>query len=165
MTMGGHADLAPSDSGAGTSRRRVVLFGPLLVAAWLVGCAGTPAPAALDVNALTAAGFKGYIAKTQEQREHLQSLAPGRLTELQVTGVHYFVYPDAAQDRVYVGREPQYAAYLKLQPEGAIPSMAKQQAEDMASYNRQDVGMQANTHRDLTDPYSDWTSLNDIGNR
>jgi hypothetical protein len=165
MTTGSRADPAAGESGNGISLRRAVLLGPIVFVAWLVGCAGMPPPPAPDTNALTAAGFKVYVAQTQEQREHLQSLVPGRLTELQRTGVQYFVYPDAAHDRIYVGRGAQYTAYLKLQPEGAIPSITKPQAADLTSYNRQDVGMQANTYRDLSDPYSDWTSLNDIGNR
>ncbi len=166
MTMGRDADFAADRWGSSKSLRRAVLLGPIVFVAWLAGCAGAPpSPPTPDTNDLRAAGFKVRVAQTQAQREHLQSLAPGRLTELQRTGVRYFVYPDAAHDRIYVGGEAQYAAYVKIQPGGAIPSMANSQAADLASYGHQDVGMQANTHRDHTDPYSDWADLNDIGDR
>lgn len=136
-------------------------LGALVVTALCFGCA-TPPPPPPDEVQLTAAGFKVVVAKTALQREHLQSLPPGKVTELQRTGTHYFVYPDAARNQIYVGTPKEYQAYLRLRPAGAN-TLATQSAADMASYVRQDDAMQKNTNRDLADPYYFWDSFGGLG--
>jgi hypothetical protein len=127
-----------------------------------VGCAGTPQPPPVDPTQLSAAGFKIVVAKTVAQQEHVKTLPPGTITEWQRTGVQYFVYPDAANNRIYVGTPKEYAAYRRLRP-GNYPSPNAQQAADMASYEKQDAAMQNYTQRDLADPYYFWDSFGGLG--
>ena len=129
-----------------------------------LSCAST-APLAPNDSQLTAAGFKVVAAKTTQQQEHVQSLAPGTISELQRNGVHFFVYPDAGNNRIYVGTAKEYATYQRLNPSaGSISgSLAQQKAADMASYDKQDQTMRANTNRDLSDPYFFWPSFEQLG--
>ncbi len=127
-----------------------------------VGCAGTPQPPPVDETQLLAAGFKIVIAKTAQQQQHVQALPPGTITEWQRTGRQYFVYPDVAHTRIYVGTPKEYAAYQRLRP-GSYPSVGAQQSADMASYEKQDAAMQNYTQRDLADPYYFWDSFDGLG--
>jgi hypothetical protein len=131
------------------------------LAAFAQGCA-SPGPPPPDRNQLLAAGFKIVVATTSQQREHLQTLPPGKITEWQRNGAHFFVYPDAAKNQLYVGTPKEYAAYQRPQ-RGNYPTLAQQQAADMASYNKQDAAMQKNTNRDLSDPYFFWPSFDALG--
>ena len=128
----------------------------------VAGCASAPQPPPVDEAQLSAAGFKIVEAKTPQQQGHVKSLPPGQITEWQRTGVHYFVYPDAAHNRIYVGTPKEYAAYRRLRP-GNYPSLATQEAADMASYEKQDAAMQNYTQRDLNDPYYFWDSFDSLG--
>jgi len=142
-------------------RRLFVKLGAVAVTAIFSGCASTTPPPP-DESQLLAAGFKVVVAKTVQQKEHLQTLPPGQITEWQRTGVHFFVYPDAAKSQILVGTEKEYAAYRRLQPNGG-PTLAQQQAADMASYSKQDAAMQMYTARDLADPYYFWDSFDGLG--
>ena len=121
------------------------------------GCATPSAsPPRPDESALVAAGFKVMAATTAQQKEHLQRLPADRLTELQRTGAHYFVYADSAKNQLYVGTPKEYAAYQRLRPgEYSTPA----EAADMASCLKQDAAMQKETARDLADPYFFWPSF------
>ena len=133
----------------------------MAVTAILSACASTTPPPP-DESQLLAAGFKVVVAKTVEQKEHLQTLSPGKITEWQRTGVHFFVYPDVAKSQIYVGTEKEYAAYRRVHPNGGA-SLAQRQAADMASYAKQDAAMQMYTARDLADPYYFWDSFDGLG--
>jgi hypothetical protein len=126
-----------------------------------LGCASVVGPPPIDTSQLVAAGFKPVDLETPKQLERLQQLPPGKLTEWQNTGKHYFVYPDAAKKQLYVGRPAEYQAYLKLSGGTAGPSLAQQSGADMANYAKQDAGMSMLTARDADDPY--WWSLDNIG--
>jgi len=84
------------------------------------------------------------------------------VTEWQRTGKHFFVYPDPARNQLYVGTPKEYEAYRRLAPGGG-PTLAQQQAADMASYGKQDAAMQMYTNRDLADPYYFWDSFDGLG--
>lgn len=128
----------------------------VLVLALATGCAGTPAPAssAPSESLLSAAGFKTLAATTAEQRQHLQWLHPGQVTAVQLTGKHYYVYPDVAKNQLYVGTPKEYQAYLALRTQNGLPNptpqdwdtasrqryMAKQD-EKMAKINTQDASI------------------------
>ena len=134
------------------------VLGALATALLIVACAGAPqSPPKPDPDKMVAAGFKAVDAKTPDQQMHVKALAPGRFTELQRTGRHFFVYPDAASNRVYVGTPKEYQAYLGADPAYGA-ALSRQQAEDVASYNRQDAAMAAYTSRDYNDPYYFWPS-------
>jgi hypothetical protein len=143
---------------------RILAMLGALATALALGCAGTAQPLP-DESRLLAAGFKVVSAKTPQQQQHLQSLPAGKVTEWQRTGKHFFVYPDPAGNRIYVGTPKEYEAYLRLQPGGSGPSLAQQQAADLASYNKQDAAMQTYTSRDLADPYYFWDSFDGLGFR
>jgi hypothetical protein len=127
-----------------------------LTAAWLaLGCAGAPQPAPDDSQLLLQSGFKALAVTTPEQQQHLQSLPPGKVSELQRTGKHFFVYPDRAGNRLLVGTPAEYAAYRQLRPDTG-PTLGQQQAADIRSYDKQDAAMSMYTTRDLNDPYYFW---------
>jgi hypothetical protein len=143
-------------------RRSVfAMLAALAAMAILCGCAST-APPPPDASQLLAAGFRVVVAKTVEQQQHLQALQPGKITEWQRNGVHFFVYPDVAKNQIYVGTQKEYLAYRRVQPDTG-PTLAQQQAADLASYNKQDAAMQMYTTRDLADPYYFWDSFDGLG--
>ena len=65
-------------------------------------------------NMLSAAGFKMVPAATPEQKAHLQTLPPDKVTMVQREGKTYFVFPDRKQQVLYVGQQAQYDEYQKL---------------------------------------------------
>jgi len=141
--------------------RRLATLGALALTVLAAGCAGTTQPS-LDTSQLLAAGFKIVAARTEAQQAQLQSLPTGQITEWQRTGKRYFVYPDVAGKRLFVGTPTEYSAYLRL-ASGTAPAMARQQESDLASYNKQDATMQMLTKRDLADPYYFWESFDGLG--
>jgi hypothetical protein len=144
------------------ARRHALATLAALALPWtLFGCAGTAPPSPSESD-LVAAGFKVLTAKTAQQQEHLRSLPPGTITAWQRNGVEYYVYPDAGNDRLYVGTPKEYAAYRRLRP-GDYPSSGQQQVSDVGSYNKQDAAMQKYTNRDLADPYYFWPTFGDLG--
>ena len=76
----------------------------------VAGCATTQQ----TENLLSAAGFKTVIATTAKQKQHLATLAPGKITSVQKKGTTYFVFPDAKHNQLYVGTQTQYTAYQNL---------------------------------------------------
>jgi len=75
-----------------------------------VGCATTTK----TENMLSAAGFKMMPAATPEQKAHLKTLPPDKVTMVQREGKTYFVFPDLKQQVLYVGQQAQYDEYQKL---------------------------------------------------
>ena len=146
----------------GDGRRWVLaLVSMFATFAILTGCASPPPPPP-DESQLLAAGFKVLVAKNVQQQEHLRTLAPGRITEWQRNGSHFFVYPDVAKNQLYVGTPKEYAAYRRVRPDDGA-TLSQQQAAEMASYQKQDAAMQMYTNRDLADPYYFWDSFDGLG--
>ena len=141
------------------SRRAVLTIAAALAATALIGCATPPPPP--NESQLLAAGFKVVPAKTVQQQEHLQALPQNTLTEWQRNGKHFWVYPDVTKKQLYVGTPKEYEAYRRVVP-ATGPTLAQQQAANMASYEKQDAGMQFNTNRDLADPYYFWDSFDGL---
>jgi hypothetical protein len=140
----------------------LAIIRPLAVMLFVAGCAGTTqSPPPPDETQLLAAGFKVVVAKTPEQQRHLQALTPGKLTELQRNGQHFFVYPDASKNQIYVGTPKEYQAYQGTRP-GYSTALTQQQAADLASYNKQDAAMATYTARDLADPYYFWPTFDGL---
>ena len=139
------------------------ILSALAAAAVAVGCASAPpSPPPVDESLLSAAGFKVIVATTVQQQEHLQTLTPGKFRAVERNSVPYYLYPDAAKNRIYVGTEKEYQAYLRLHPgnnENLQNELNAQQAADRASYAKQDKGIQNATQRDLSDPYFFWPSF------
>jgi hypothetical protein len=133
----------------------IVLMSGLGMAVMLTTSAGAaPAASPVDEAQLTSLGFKVLVATTPAQTDWVKRLAPGRMRPMQRTGKHYFIYPDAAGNRIFVGGPQEYEAYLQLHPEDdAIAKQRAQEAANRAYRAMQDDTMKKATARDLTDPF------------
>ena len=98
-----------------------VIIGLLGLGAIVVGCSTTKS----TENLLSVAGFRMFPAATVEQKAHLGTLPANKVTMVQREGKTYFVFPDAKQQAIYVGMQPQYSEYQRLR-------LQKQMAEDQA---------------------------------
>src|SRR5260221_6914683 len=61
---------------------------------------------------LIAAGFKTIARKTTAQKQKLQALPPGQLAQITKTGQPFYVFPDAAKKRAFVGGPDQSQALV-----------------------------------------------------
>ena len=86
-------------------------------AALLIGCATTQSTTQNRESMLVASGFKTITPKTAAQQQKLQSLPPGKVTMIQKGGKTYYVFPDPANNRAYIGRPKDYQAYQQLRAE------------------------------------------------
>ena len=100
---------------------------------------------------LTTAGFKTVAASTDRQLAQIPTLPAGQVTVISQTGRNWFVYPDLARNRVYVGTEKEYRTYLKLRAQNNLPDVDPQ-----AQYYKQDAAMNAATARDASIPQWEW---------
>jgi hypothetical protein len=83
-----------------------------LVAILAVGCASNNL---LDKeNAATGAGFKIITPAKPEQLALLQKLPPDKVTPITYGGKVYYILPDLANNRAYVGGPRQYQAYKQF---------------------------------------------------
>jgi hypothetical protein len=83
--------------------------------------------------------------------QQLPTLPAGQVTVITQTGKNWFVYPDLARNRVYVGTEAEYRAYLKLRAKNGLPDNDPQ-----ASYYKEDTGMTATSKRYAGIPWEGW---------
>jgi len=100
-------------------RTRVGLFAVVaLISMAIAACAemgGTTSKGSVrKEELLVQTGFKVKAVTTQKQKEHLAALAPNKVSPVTYNGKLYYAYPDAAHNRIYVGRQPQYNAYRQL---------------------------------------------------
>ena len=130
-------------------------------------CATVPAPSPLpDERLLTDAGFKTVVAATEQQKQHLQVLQQGIVSQVQQTGKHYFVYPDTTNSRLYVGTPKEYQAYLALRTKNGLPSPAPavMTTADMRSYLKQDAAMRkADAYDAQIPPWAIWPDFANLG--
>ena len=96
-----------------------------ILAAFLLGCTSTHQ----KENMLSASGFKAIPANSPQRVEHLNSLPDDRLTVANLNGHSYFVFPDRANDILFVGQEPQYQRYQKMRLESQLPEERVYEAE------------------------------------
>jgi hypothetical protein len=75
-----------------------------------VGCA-TTASTQNKESMLVASGFKTITPKTAAQQEKLQQLPPGKVAMINRKGRTYYIFPDPAQNKAYVGGPQEYQAY------------------------------------------------------
>ena len=131
-------------------------FAALVALSIAAGCAGPgSSPASLpNESLLTAAGFKTIAADTPERKRHLEWLHPEQVTAVQLTGEHYYVFPDVAKSLLYVGTPKEYQAYLALRTKNGLPGPKPQnwdaaqasrymaaQDQKMAKINTQDASI------------------------
>jgi hypothetical protein len=100
-----------------------------------VGCA-TTASTQNKESMLVASGFKTITPKTAAQQQKLQNLPPGKMAMVNRNGRTYYVFPDAAQNRAYVGGPQEYQAYQQLR---AANNLANENLETAEMY--QDAAM------------------------
>ena len=84
------------------------------LAAFLPACTTTPSSASASATPetlLKQAGFSTYVASTAEQKAHVQSMPAGKLTMVKRHGKNMWVYPDPANNRIYVGNNAQYQKF------------------------------------------------------
>ena len=89
-------------------------------AAFLVSCSTTQTSTQNKESMLVASGFKTIIPKTAAQQQKLQNLPPGKVTMIQKKGKTYYIFPDPANNRAYVGGPRQYQAYQQLRAENKL---------------------------------------------
>ena len=80
---------------------------------------------------LVASGFKTITPKTAAQQQKLQKLPPGKVTMIQKGGKTYYIFPDPANNRAYVGRPREYQAYQQLR---ATNKLATENLETAETY-------------------------------
>lgn len=99
-----------------------ILAALLLLAA---GCATTKHTETF----LTAAGFKVITPTTPEQEQKLKALPPGKITTVQRNGKTYYVFPDVAHNRAFLGTPDQYQNYLQIVADSKIAEQDRVSAE------------------------------------
>jgi hypothetical protein len=167
VTVGDSAQINAMSTGSNPMKRplyfrRASLLNALRALAVSVFVAGAAAAATppVDESQLLALGFKVLVATTTVQQEWVQTLPPGQMRPMQRNGKHFFIYPDAPRNRIYVGGPKEYAAYRELHPESQA---GMQEAADKARAYRlkQDDAMRKATARDLSDPFlgASWADL------
>jgi hypothetical protein len=83
-----------------------------------VGCAGTQTQT--KENLLIAAGFKEITPHNAAQLHKLQALPADKVALVQRHGKIYYVFPDAPNNRAYVGGQKEYQAYEQLRLENKL---------------------------------------------
>jgi hypothetical protein len=134
--------------------RSLSLITALAIALLATGLAGAAprAPKPVDEKELLGLGFKVLTAQTKTQSDWIRTCAPNQIRAMQRTGKKFFIYPDAANNRVFVAGPIQYEAYLKLHP-GDQDRMARAAADASAYRAKRNQSMSEATGRDVSDPF------------
>jgi hypothetical protein len=133
----------------------------LAALALVAGCGSAPSappPAPQSEALLAAAGFKTVVASTDKQLQEIPKLPVGQVTVMSNTGRNFFVYPDAAGKKIYVGTEKEYQAYLRLRAQNNLPAVDPQ-----ASYFKQDAAMRKADARDNSVYWELFPDFNGLG--
>jgi hypothetical protein len=120
-----------------SSRHILLITSTAAFAALLFGCSTTQTSTQNRESMLVASGFKVITPKTPAQQQKLQNLPPGKVTMIRKGGKTYYIFPDPAQNRAYVGRPKEYQAYQQLR---ATNKLAMESLETAEMY--QDAEMQ-----------------------
>jgi hypothetical protein len=82
---------------------------------------------------LTAAGFKVVVAATPKQEQKLKALPPGKITPVKRNGKTYYVFPDAAHNRIFLGTANEYQSYRQILADNRIAEQDGMGAEMAAA--------------------------------
>jgi hypothetical protein len=99
-----------------TMKRKVKLLkaaGAMMLVFLAAGCATTTTHP--NTAALSQAGFRTITPSTQAQEAKLSSLPTDRFTEVARNGNTYYIYPDAPNNRAFVGGVAQYETFQSMQ--------------------------------------------------
>ena len=78
---------------------------------------------------LTAAGFKTVMVTSPAQEQKLQSLTPGKIIKVVRKGKTYYVFPDQAHHRIFVGNAEEYQSYQQVVADSKIAGQDRMGAE------------------------------------
>ena len=90
-----------------TNRNTLQLLTAALLLTLAVGCATSKHTEQMLVQA----GFKTVAANTDKQAQHLKTLPADKLSVATLNGKTYYVFPDPAHNRIYVGNAQAYQDY------------------------------------------------------
>jgi len=96
---------------------RLNLIGVIALLALTVSCTETQRETQHKEKLLVAAGFKVIVPRTAAHQQTLKALPSDRVTLVRKDGKTYYVFPDAANNRAYVGGPTQYQAYRQIRTE------------------------------------------------
>ena len=88
-----------------------------------------PGEASKKEALLSQSGFKVITVTTPKQQQAITGLADNRCSAVKYNGKLYYVFPTAQNDRVYVGKQPQFNRYKN--------ALAAQKASQPASQQGQ----------------------------
>jgi hypothetical protein len=114
--------------------KHLITLRALVAVALLALTAGCATTTQDKESALIAAGFKVLTPTTAAQEARLKALPPGKVTIVQRKGRTYYVFPDVANNRAYVGTPNEYQAYKQQR---AQQKLADEQLEAAAMYNQE----------------------------
>jgi len=106
-------------------------------------------------NVAVAAGFKAITPTRPEQLAHLQTLPVDRVTPITVAGKHYYILPDLANNRAYVGGPKQYGVYQQLRRKQETNS------ENAGNYESAPSDIQVVELNDMN--WGEWGGWGDVG--
>ena len=112
-----------------SSKHILLLTATAACTSLLFGCATTQTNTQNKESMLVASGFKVITPKTAAQQQKLQSLPPGKVTMIQKGGKTYYIFPDPAHNRAYVGRPKEYQAYQQLRATNKLAAESLETAE------------------------------------
>ena len=101
----------------------------IVCTALLIGCATTQTTTQNRESMLVASGFKTVTPKTPAQQQKLQKLPPGKVAMINKKGKTYYIFPDPAQNRAYVGGPNEYQAYQQLRATNKLANENLETAE------------------------------------
>jgi hypothetical protein len=78
---------------------------------------------------LASAGFKVVVATTPKQQQKLKSLPPDKISAVQRNGKTYYIFPDAAHNRIYLGTPNEYQNYRQIVADSKIAAQDRMGAE------------------------------------
>jgi hypothetical protein len=90
-----------------------------------VGCATTRHTETF----LTAAGFRVITPATPKQEQKLKALPPDKITTVVRNGKTYYVFPDVAHNRAFLGTPNEYQNYLQIVADNKIAEQDRMGAE------------------------------------
>ena len=90
-----------------------------------VGCATTQHTETF----LTAAGFKVITPATPKQEQKLKALPPDKITTVVRNGKTYYVFPDVAHNRAYLGTPDAYQNFLQIVADNKIAEQDRMSVE------------------------------------
>jgi hypothetical protein len=91
------------------------------VLALITACQTTTSTTAQNETLLAQSGFKTVAVTTPKQQQAVSKLPQGTVSAVKYQGKTYYVYPTAAKDKIYVGKQAHVNAAQK--------SVAAQQAQ------------------------------------